>query len=117
MSPLLPVCHRSAFRSCTDAPGPPCKGLLPSAPGSGIAAAHCTRSPLCLGKSKQTKQGRVQCLALNRHGIRCIGCLIFVKENALCHTDIGDFYSNVLLTIGQITAAVRVFFLHKKMMF
>lgn len=54
VSPPLPVCHRSAFHSWKDAPEPPCSGLLPSAPGSGTAAARCTRSPPCLEMSGHT---------------------------------------------------------------
>lgn len=56
VSPLQPACHRSASHSWTDAPGPPCAGLLPSAPGSGTVAARCIRSPLCLETSGQTKR-------------------------------------------------------------
>lgn len=56
VSPPRPACRRSASRSWTGAPGPPCTDLLPAAPGSGKAAARCTRSPLCRETSEQTKR-------------------------------------------------------------
>lgn len=55
VSPPPPACHRSASRSWTGAPGPPCTDLPPSAPGSGRAAARCIRNPLCQETSERTE--------------------------------------------------------------
>lgn len=73
VSPLQPACHRSASHSWTDAPGPPCAGLLPSAPGSGTVAARCIRSPLCLETSGQTKRHMWNCESFSKQQWKTTG--------------------------------------------
>lgn len=56
--PPQPVYHRFVSRNCWGDRGPPCTGRPPSGPGSGTAAVHCTRSPLCLETSGKNKTKR-----------------------------------------------------------
>lgn len=85
VSPPPPACRRSASRSWTGAPGPPCTDLPPSAPGSGRAAARCTRNPLCQETSEWTeRQKNVSFMSMCP--LVMVGCVILnaQRQEAVC---------------------------------
>lgn len=102
-SPPPPACRRSASRSWTGAPGPPCTDLPPSAPGSGRAAARCTRNPPCQETSEWTEVEREWWVGGWGHGIveRVFSERVPARYGWLCCFKCTKTGSSLLLSEGS----------------